>query len=181
MMELATAENRWVNTVDSQKPEVLVTAREILQNNIYCTLSTCSPEGQPWVSPVFFAYDAEWNLYWSSAIAAEHSQNLAHNHGQVAIAIFDSKGPEGTVRGLYLMGTAGELNRDRVESVMTLLMTRAGKAVYRTPADYLDESPRRIYHFQPQKAWITGDRVAIGNQLVDTKIAINVGDLKQLA
>lgn len=56
-MELANAANRWVNTIDSKAPEILAQARSIITHNLYCTLSTCSDDGYPWVSPVFFAYD----------------------------------------------------------------------------------------------------------------------------
>jgi len=52
-MEPATALNGWISTIDSKNPEVIAKARHIIESNLYCVLSTCSPEGYPWVSPVF--------------------------------------------------------------------------------------------------------------------------------
>ena len=176
-MEIATAANGWINTIDSQKTEVLDTARHIIENNIYCTLSTCSSEGEPWVSPVFFAYDKNWTIYWSSATASQHSQNLYNNDGRVAIVIFYSREPGETVQGLYLQGKASEININQFEPVYQLLEQRAGKQFHRTLEDYIGDSPRRIYQFQAQKAWITGQRVPVGKQLVDTKIEFNWSDL----
>ena len=178
-MELATAANAWVNTINSKNPEVIEKARYIIENNLYCVLSTCSSDGLPWVSPVFFAYEYNqgYNIYWCSAVEAKHSQNLYHNHGRVAITIFDSSVPEGTGGGLYFYGLASELDVAQIEKVVKLMANRAGKEIKRTTKDYLNDSPRRLYHFHPQEAWITGERLPVGNQLVDTKIQISWPDL----
>lgn len=179
-MESAAESNRWVNTIDSKNPEVIAKAQRIIASNIYCTLSTCSVDGIPWASPVFFAYDDNLNIYWSSAVTSNHSQNIYQNNGRLAVAIFNSSVLEGTGEGLYFYGTASELGSERTPQVMQLLLHRTGKQLIRTPEDYLDDSPRRIYQFQPQSAWVTGNRLAVGspNRLVDTKIQINVSDLQ---
>ncbi|MBD2353585.1 pyridoxamine 5'-phosphate oxidase family protein [Tolypothrix sp. FACHB-123] len=179
-MEVATATNRWIDTIDSEKPEIIQKAQNLIINNIYCTLSTCSPEGEPWVSPVFFAYDEQWHIYWSSAIVSQHSQNIYHNSGRVAIAIFNSSVAQGSAAGVYLSGSAAELDVENIEKTMKLLEKRANKQLNRTVADYLDDSPRRIYKFQPQQVWLTGNRLAVGNQLVDTKIQINLASFLNL-
>jgi nitroimidazol reductase NimA-like FMN-containing flavoprotein (pyridoxamine 5'-phosphate oxidase superfamily) len=62
-MEFATVENAWVNTIDSKAPGVVEKACSILKSNLYCTLSTCSTDGYPWVTPVFFVYDDRLTLY----------------------------------------------------------------------------------------------------------------------
>jgi hypothetical protein len=171
-MAPATAENGWIETLESDQPAVLAKAHHIMATIHYCTLSTCSADGIPWVSPVFFAYDPNWHLYWSSTIAAQHSQNLYHNQGRAAIAIYDSSVSEGSGKGLYLSGSAAEVEPPLVGSIMKLLFQRAGNHPDPTPQDYLDASPRRIYCFQPQVIWISGERLAIGKQLVDTKVLL---------
>jgi len=108
-MEPATAINGWINTIDSKNPEVIAKARHIIESNLYCVLSTCSPEGYPWVSPVFFACDQSWSIYWCSAVASRHSQNIYSNNGRVAIAIFDSSVAAGTGKGVYFQGNASEI------------------------------------------------------------------------
>lgn len=146
-MESAAETNKWVSTIDSKNPEVIAKAQRIIVSNIYYTLPTCSVDGVPWASPVFFAYDEKLNIYWSSAITSNHSQNIYHNKGRVAVAIFNSSVSEGTGEGLYFYGTASELGSERTPQVMQLLLHRTGKQLIRTPEDYLDESPGASTNF----------------------------------
>lgn len=177
-MSIATSENGWINTADGRNPEVITRARQILEGTIYGTLSTSSPDGLPWASPVFFTYDSAWNLYWSSAIVAQHSQNLYANQGRAAIAIYSTHHNEGKGQGLYLSGTALEVQAEEVERLILLLLKRAAKGQQRTPADYLAPSPRRLYRFQPQTVWITGERIALSETiLIDTKIKLDLATL----
>lgn len=177
-MESPTADNGWINTLDSKDPEILSKARNIIAHNIYCVLSTATPDGLPWVSPVFFAYDDSYTIYWCSAVASRHSQNLYANQGRVAIAIFDSTAPAGTGSGLYFSGTATEETEpERINKAFKLLAHRAEKNLERTAADYQGSSPRRIYRFVPDSTWVSGERVPAGNQLVDTKIPIQLVQL----
>lgn len=177
-MESPTADNGWINTLDSKDPEILSKARNIIAHNIYCVLSTATPDGLPWVSPVFFAYDDSYTIYWCSAVASRHSQNLYANQGRVAIAIFDSTAPAGTGSGLYFSGTATEETEPEcINKAFKLLAHRAEKNLERTAADYQGSSPRRIYRFVPDSTWVSGERVPAGNQLVDTKIPIQLVQL----
>ena len=177
-MEVASVANGWVNTADSSNPEIIEQVRRIINSNIYCTLSTCSGDCIPWVSPVFFAFDGALNFYWSSAIASKHSQNLYLNAGRVAIAIFDSSPLVGPAEGVYFSGTASEVqSREDAAAALERLLARARRKHNRTAADYLGDSPRRIYQFQPQEVWVTGERIPFGNQLVDTKVYVSLADL----
>ena len=58
---------------------------------------------------MFFAYDEGWNIYWCSAVASRHSQNIYNNNGRVAIAVFDLSVAAGTGKGVYFSGTASEI------------------------------------------------------------------------
>ncbi|MEA5450903.1 pyridoxamine 5'-phosphate oxidase family protein [Leptolyngbya sp. CCNP1308] len=181
-MTIATAANDWVNTVDSQNPEVIEKAQHLLAGTIYCTLSTCSADGLPWASPLFFAYDPSWTLYWASAIACQHSQNLAANQGRGAIAIYSTQPEVGKGQGLYLTGTATELGPENVSRVISLLDQRSRPGPQRRAAAYLPPSPRRLYQFTPQMVWITGERQAVNDPdlaevLVDTKIQLDLTTL----
>ena len=178
-MANATVENGWVNTAEAESPEVIAKARYILQNTPYCSLSTCSAEGIPWASPVFYVFDSKVRLYWSSAISSRHSQNLYTNHGRVAIAIYGTDGGEGKGQGLYFSGTAGEVNPGQVEAVIQLLNERSGNQ-NRAAADYLLPSPRRLYHFEPEELWVTGERVPLEQVLIDTKVELNRESLMDL-
>jgi len=171
----ATQANQWVNTVDSDNPAVLQKAKNIIESNLYCSLSTCSKEGEPWISPLLFVYDDDWNLYWSSAIISQHSQNIYSNAGKVAIAIYGSPIPEGTGQGLYFTGTAQEVQNPEVaEQIIGWVGQRTKKANNKTASDYLGDSPRRFYRFVPNQIWVTGERILSNGQLVDTKIILNL-------
>jgi nitroimidazol reductase NimA-like FMN-containing flavoprotein (pyridoxamine 5'-phosphate oxidase superfamily) len=174
-MAIATEANGWVST-----PEVdaaaIKTAQRLLAAGRYCTLSTCA-NGFPWASPLLYVYDASWRLYWSSAVAAQHSQNLAANQGRAAIAIYSTDAAQSQVEGLYLSGTARELPPEQVPHVLSLLRQRLGDSPPRCAADYLPPACRRFYQFQPASVWITGQRLAIGSVRVDTKVQISLAAL----
>lgn len=173
----ATSANRWVNSSNKNNPEIISKACRILNNVIYCSLSTCSADGFPWVSPVFYAFDEKVNLYWSSAIESKHSQNIYHNNGKAAIAIYNSSAEEGTAEGLYFYGYVHELTLEGASKAFDLLQQRAGKVVPRIADDYLGDSPRRIYQFKSEQYWTTGERLAVVNQLVDTKVEVSINSL----
>ncbi len=174
-MSIATATNGWVNTSEGRNPKAIAQARQILAGTIYCSLSTCSPDGLPWASPVFFAYDSAWRLYWASAIAAQHSQNLKANGGRAAIAVYSTQPDEGQGQGLYLTGTAAVVEPEYVAPIIPLLTGRSGQGHQRTPADYLAPSLRRLYRFTPQQVWMTGERLALSETiLIDTKIQLDL-------
>ncbi|QQE65428.1 hypothetical protein GFS31_21160 [Leptolyngbya sp. BL0902] len=178
-MSYPTPENGWVNTADGQDPTALATAQSLLTETLYGTLSTCSVDGLPWASPVFFGYDTAWNLYWSSTQAAQHSQNLYANHGRATIAIYRTDQREGQVQGLYVSGIATEVEPAAVADVIPLLLQRGSPGQQRTPADYLALSPRRLYRLQPHRVWITGPRIAHSPTiLIDTKIQLDLSALR---
>ncbi|MGB2926598.1 MAG: pyridoxamine 5'-phosphate oxidase family protein [Limnothrix sp.] len=175
--QIATAKNAWVNTVDGENPDLLALAQQLISEQIYCTLSTCSPEGMPWGTPLFFVFDDVLNIYWSSAIAAQHSQNLYHNQGQGTITIYDPT----KVKALYFSGIATELAElPQLTQILELFDLRAKRPNPRSANDYLDESPRRMYQFKIDKAWIAGDRLQVTTQLIDTKTELNTNLLKQM-
>lgn len=170
----ATADNAWVNTIDGDRLEIIALARQILSEQIYGTLSTCSPDGMPWGTPLFFVYDEMLNFYWSSAIAAQHSQHLYTNQGRAMITIYDAT----KVKAIYFSGVATELTElEPLTAALARFDYRAKRPNPRLATDYLEPSPRRMYQFQPEKAWITGDRLQLADQLIDTKIQLNLSAL----
>ena len=49
--------------------------RRLLDESIYCVVSTVGDDGQPWGSPVFFGFDDD-AIYWRSWVESDHSRNL---------------------------------------------------------------------------------------------------------
>ena len=83
-------------------------ARAIIDSNRYMALGTAGSNGQPWVSPVWFASEDYRHFHWVSSPDARHSQNVAARP-EVAIAIFDSTVPVGGAQAVYMSGRAEEL------------------------------------------------------------------------
>ncbi|OKH16024.1 pyridoxamine 5'-phosphate oxidase family protein [[Limnothrix rosea] IAM M-220] len=178
--QIATAANGWVNTAESESLEstgAIALAASLISEQIYCTLATASIGGIPWSTPLFYVFDQELNLYWSSAIAAQHSQNLAQNEGRSFITLYDVA----KVKAVYFSGFATELNGEMAaQNILKLFDQRAKRPNPRLAKDYLGQSCRRMYKFTPEKVWVTGDRLTVDEQLVDTKIQLNLNSLKAI-
>ena len=54
--------------------------------------------------------------------------------------------------------------------VVSLYAAKTGKELPRRGEDYLGPSPRRFYRFVADRAWLQGERLPEGQQLIDTKI-----------
>src|SRR5260370_4390367 len=83
-------------------------ARELIDGNRYMTLGTADADGNPWVTPVFYATADYASFYWVSRTAAVHSRTLARRP-PLSIVIFDSTVPAETGRAVYMPPTAREL------------------------------------------------------------------------
>jgi hypothetical protein len=90
------------------EPDITARGREIVDSNLYMTLGTADADGLPWATPVYFALASYSELVWVSKPEARHSRNVA-TRPEVAIAIFDSRQPPGTGRGVYMAARAEEL------------------------------------------------------------------------
>jgi nitroimidazol reductase NimA-like FMN-containing flavoprotein (pyridoxamine 5'-phosphate oxidase superfamily) len=52
-------------------------ARRVIDANRYLTLGTADRDGNPWVSPVWYAADHHGEFLWLSSPEARHSRNLS--------------------------------------------------------------------------------------------------------
>jgi len=151
-------------------------AKEIISNNIYMTIATASLEGDPWISPVFFAYDDTYNLYWVSDKNSRHSKLLRENR-RVAIVIFDSSAPEGEGDGVYFEAQAVELNdTQEVKKAMMILGNRATQDEFKIwkISEVTEGGAWRIYKAIPKKASKLTEGEYINGQYVDRRVEINL-------
>jgi pyridoxamine 5'-phosphate oxidase-like protein len=88
-----------------------LTARAIIDANLYLVLATADGAGRPWNSPVYFAHDGYADFLWVSAPGAAHSRNIAARP-QIGIVIFDSHAPIGTGQGVYISAVAEQVGDD---------------------------------------------------------------------
>lgn len=151
-------------------------AKEIIASNIYMTIATVSQDGKPWISPVFFAYDDEYNLYWVSDKNSHHSKLICESK-RVAIVIFDSSAPEGEGDGVYFEAEAFELN-DVVESkkAMVVLGARVKQDEFRSKkiGEVTGDGVWRIYKAVPHKISKLTEGEYINGQYVDRRIEIDL-------
>ncbi len=123
----------------------------------FCTLSTIDENGKPWGAPLFYSWDADGNIYWTSAVRAQHSINIARTSDAYITILSDKPDPTNVGRNcVYLSGHAFEITDiDEVVRARNLLCERM-KIESKNPETFLGDSPRRVYVFHPEKAWCDG-------------------------
>jgi len=148
-------------------------AKEIIEKIIYITVASVTPEGKPWNSPVYSAYDKNnYVFYWVSPRATQHSENITKNP-DVFLAIYDSTVPEGTGEGVYVQAKASVVtDLKEMTRAMYLLYTRKKKSL-RDVSRFLDMRPRRIYKAVPEKMWLNTTK-KVGDEELDDRTEINL-------
>lgn len=149
-------------------------AKEIIQDILYITIATCSKDGQPWNSPVYSAYDDDYNFYWASWRENQHSKNIVENNN-IFIVIYDSKVHEGKGRGVYIQAKAHELNNENeIADAIKLLDGRVGKVkdTITRIKQFQGNKPRRIYKAVPERFWINGNGDVKG-EYIDVRFEVD--------
>lgn len=147
-------------------------AKNVISKILYITIATVGDEGQPWNSPVYSAFDEDYNFYWVSDQDAQHSQNITANK-RVFLSIYDSSAPPSSGQGVYIMAQAQEVVIDEErEKAYNLLNSRAEG--YPWSFEELNGKNRlRLYKAVPEKFWINGDGDVDGNY-IDVRIEVNL-------
>lgn len=113
--------------------------RAILDGNHFMTLGTANADGEPWVSPVFYAPDGYSALYWVSSHEATQSRNIAVRP-RVGIVVFDSQQEPDSGEAVYMAATACELTGPELDRGLEIYLGRApfseGREVFRPPGRY---------------------------------------------
>jgi uncharacterized protein YhbP (UPF0306 family) len=148
-------------------------AKEIIKKIIYITIATVSKDGIPWNTPIFTAYDKDYNFYWRSEKDAIHSQNIKENN-KIFITICDTTTPWGEGKGIYIKGHAIELtNADEINNALTLLDKRSPRSLGNDANNFLHESPRRVYKAMTETIWMN-DGDEINGYFIDKRIEIKL-------
>src|SRR6266480_535174 len=116
-------------------------AKSITKENRFITIATSTKHGQPWITPVFYAYDDLYNIYWVSSKNARHSQAIRENP-QIAIVVFNSTKGEGEGDAVYIEAEVKELSDQKeIEEAMKFYDSRASKPELRVkePANVVDD------------------------------------------
>lgn len=153
----------------------------IITNTSHLTLATADAEGNPWSSPVFFAPDANYNLYWVSSKDAIHSHNIAVRR-RIGLSIIGDM-PDGTRDGVYYKADAHELSDTSEISVAIAALARRPqptKFMVQSDRDVLGEANWRIYQAAPLEIYKRRD-AEIDGQAVTVREPIPLETLRGLA
>ena len=148
----------------------------ILRQVTFMSLTSCMGN-TPWCSPVFFAFDKNFNFYWKSSPLARHSKNIEHNPN-TSIVIYNSMAADGDGWGIYLEGIS-EIVSDpsEIEKAHDISCIRAGN---HHAIDWLlkNDCPRKFYRFSPKHAWTNGAE-KINGVWVDIRKQIDILELQK--
>lgn len=118
-------------------------------------IATVSPGSVPHNSPVFLAFDADFNAIWSSDPASQHSQNIIRT-GQVFLTVFDSGNRVGG--GLYIEAQASVVSAQDPDFLPALKVYAEAKRIVGAPEpireDFTQPEGQRLYIAVPKSLWI---------------------------
>jgi nitroimidazol reductase NimA-like FMN-containing flavoprotein (pyridoxamine 5'-phosphate oxidase superfamily) len=129
-------------------------ARAIIDANLYLTLGTADPDGDPWTAPVYFAPGGNGEFYWLSATDARHSRHLAER-SRVSLVIFDSTVAPYHGRAVYAVGHASELSGGDLDRALRSYPRRDGRgATAVTREEVTGPAPYRLYRAIASDMWV---------------------------
>jgi general stress protein 26 len=132
--------------------KLVARVRQTLERIANASLATVSPDGRPWNSPLYVAFDARLTFYWSSHNDAIHSQNIAANP-EVMFIVFDSTATDRTGHAVYVRGTARELvDETAIDAALHCLAKRKNERT-KDSSEFIGPHPRRVYAAVPASIW----------------------------
>jgi uncharacterized protein YhbP (UPF0306 family) len=128
------------------------TSLSIIQSSDYLSLGTSS-NGQPWVSPLYFAVTPELDFVAISAVSSRHARNLRSNQS-VSWCIFLGSEPPESTDGVYFEGIGEEVEPDQAQALADILYDRRfpdpkERADHPANPEYWESTGRRLYRFHP--------------------------------
>lgn len=139
-------------------------AREIVEKNQYLTIASNDSLGNPWVSPVAYVFDKDWNFYFVSLPDSKHSRNI-ESRKKVAVAIFDSRQKWGTGVGLQVEGEIKKIPFLEIPRLLKLYFSREYPYGQANMSDFvrglrkmLQNKIYLLYRFTPKKVWMNDPR-----------------------
>lgn len=134
----------------------------------YATPATVSSEGQPWNTPVYCAYDQDYNIYWGSHVDSQHSQNILAN-GKVFIVIYDSTVASGFGSGVYIQAECTELtDSEEITAAHKLIQDRRPSPYWKLE-EVQNDRPVHLFKAVPQEIWMNGEGSKDG-QYIDIRV-----------
>jgi len=143
-------------------------AQTILDRITYITLATVSSDGQPWNTPVYCAYDKDYNVYWGSHVDSQHSQNIRAN-SKAFIVVYDSTIEPGFGEGVYIQVTCQEITEPEEIATAHKLIQDRRPSPYWKLEEVQPHKPVHLFKAIPQKIWMNSDGQKDG-QYIDVRV-----------
>jgi Pyridoxamine 5'-phosphate oxidase len=151
-------------------------ARRLIEATPYLTLATADASGKPWSSPVYFAHDEAWTLFWVSFRQTVHSANI-RVRPQVGVSILGEP-PDHEGEGVYFDAVATELHDlNEIEHAIQARRTRPqdSKFAVTKPGDVLGDAAWRMYRAVPVAVYRYHDAAKIvPAQHVDVRVKVTL-------
>jgi nitroimidazol reductase NimA-like FMN-containing flavoprotein (pyridoxamine 5'-phosphate oxidase superfamily) len=131
-------------------------AKAIVEANRYMALGTADAEGNPWVTPLWYAQVDHREFIWVSSPDRAHSRNV-RVRPEVSIVIFDSQVAVGSARAVYMAARAEELSGADLERGIAVFDAATGaQGLERrwTLDDVVDPAPYRLYRATVSQHWV---------------------------
>ena len=162
------------------KQKRIAQAFQIVRATPIAALSTVSPGSKPHNSPVFMAFDANFNGVWSSKIDSQHSQNIART-GEAFIVVYDSSGEQGA--GLYIEAEVHMLTKESPDFALALEVFREAKMLCGAPEpranDFARPGGQRLYLAVPKVLWVNyTTKDSHGKIVGDERFRVTAASLK---
>jgi uncharacterized protein YhbP (UPF0306 family) len=116
----------------------------VLAVNRYLVLGTAAEDGQPWVTPVFFAPLDPNHVCWVSSPDSRHSRNIAHR-ASVAITVFNSTVDVGRGEAAYFDADAARVTPEEAETALRSLNSRLPQDKQLSGDDLQPRGPLIVY------------------------------------
>lgn len=99
--------------------------KEYLDSKKDMQLATVA-NGKPWICTVYFVYDDDFNLYWTSGRSRQHSLEILKDSNAAVTIVRDTERKQ----ALQISGNAFEVANGDLERVHALYQNRYGKKDY---------------------------------------------------
>lgn len=99
--------------------------KSVFDNTRYGVLATTNSDGSPWAVPLHVLLE-DSTIYWLSDEDTQHSQNILRGSGASLTTWFVPEGEP--AKGVYINGSARQLDGSEVQGVWQRMMDKLGTA-----------------------------------------------------
>lgn len=130
-----------------KREQQLETIRSFLRTQSTLVLSTCSAEGEPYATPLFYFAGDDLSLYWVSSARSRHSID-AERQSRVSLAVFHPTQQWRAIAGVQMMGLVDWVSGAERKRVLESYCLRFQLGLVLSAA----ARRSRLYRFRPR--WI---------------------------